>query len=158
MNKKGIIFGIFITPEAKGEIFEVENIEAVAGIGLKGDRNYYKQQRLSAEKRKPKHELTLVEWESVDELNQSGEFGVIKPEELRRNLVTKGVDLNSLVGKQFLVGDVRAEGLELCEPCRYLEKLTGKKIMKPLIHKAGLRAGILQDGIISKGDQVEILS
>ncbi|MDZ7720180.1 MAG: hypothetical protein U5K72_15300 [Balneolaceae bacterium] len=89
MNLNGTVTGIYITPEPEGEISEVESIEAVAGVGLKGDRNYHKQIKLPVEERKPENECTLVEGESVDELNQSGEFGIIQPGDLRRNLVTE---------------------------------------------------------------------
>lgn len=156
MHLNGTITGIFITPEPEGEIFGVESIEAVAGVGLKGDRNYYKQIKLPAEKRKPENECTLVEWESIDELNQSGEFGIIQPYDLRRNLVTKNIHLNDLVGRIFTIGEVTAKGIELCEPCRHLEKMTGKKIMKPLVHKAGLRAQIIHGGMIHMGDEIKI--
>lgn len=153
---KGKITGIYITPDEGEKIIEVPNVEAVAGIGLKGDRNYTSQLSIPKDKRNPEKELTLVEQKSVNMLNESGEFGTVHPGDLRRNLVTKGIDLNRLIGKVFFVGEVKAKGLELCEPCRHLEKLTGKKIMKPLVHKGGLRAQILESGMIKKGDQIVV--
>lgn len=156
MSNKGKLLGIYISQNEGGEITEVPDIEAVAGIGLKGDRNYTSQLNTPKEERSPEKELTLVEQKSVDMLNNSGDFGLIHPGDLRRNLVTKGIDLNSLTGKVFFVGGVKAKGLELCEPCRHLEKLTGKKIMKPLVHKGGLRAQIIEGGVIKKGDQVVV--
>ena len=156
MHLNGTVTDIFITPEPEGKIFGVESIEAVAGVGLKGDRNYYKQIKLPAEERKPENECTLVELESIEELIQSGEFGTLQPGDLRRNLVTKNIRLNDLVGRVFTIGEVTAKGIELCEPCRHLEKLTGKKIMKPLVHKAGLRAQIIHDGMIYPGDEIKV--
>lgn len=156
MSNKGKLLGIYISQNEGGEITEVPDIEAVAGIGLKGDRNYTSQLNIPKEKRNPEKELTLVEQKSVDMLNESDNFGIVHPGDLRRNLVTKGIDLNRLIGKVFFVGGVKAKGLELCEPCRHLEKLTGKKIMKPLVHKGGLRAQIIEGGMIKKGDQVVV--
>ena len=156
MQLNGTVTGIYITPEPQGEISGVKSIEAIAGVGLKGDRNYYKQIKLPAEERKPENECTLVEMESIDELNQSGKFGTIQPGDLRRNLVTQNIRLNDLVGRVFTVGEITAKGIELCEPCRHLEKLTGKKIMKSLVHKAGLRAQIIQDGMIHTGDEIKV--
>ncbi|SMO47956.1 MOSC domain-containing protein [Gracilimonas mengyeensis] len=155
-EKEGKVAGIFISRDEGGKITEVEDIEAVAGIGLKGDRYYSKQLSTPEEKRRPKKELTLVEFESVEILNKDGRYGTVQPGDLRRNLVTKGVHLNNLTGQTFFVGKVKVKGIELCEPCRHLEKLTGKKIMKPLVHKAGLRAQILEGGIIKKGDRIVV--
>jgi len=156
MTEKGTIEGIYIAQHAGGEITGVDQVEAVAGIGLKGDRNYSAQLNRPPEKRKPEKELTLVQQESVDMLNETGDFGTIHPGDLRRNVVTSGVNLNNLTGEVFSVGNVKAKGIELCEPCRHLEKMTGKKIMKPLVHKAGLRAQIIEGGVIKKGDSVKI--
>jgi len=156
MDDQGTIFGIFIASEKGAPVHKVDRIEAVAGIGLKGDRNYFKQLHLSEDNRKPENELTLVEWESAEMLNNSPKYGPIEPGDLRRNLVTKNIRLNELVGKIFKIGDVTAEGLELCEPCQYLEKLIAKPIIKPLVHKAGIRARIVTGGIIKKNDSVSI--
>jgi len=156
MTEKGTIEGIYIAQHAGGEITGVDQVEAVAGIGLKGDRNYFAQLNRAPEKRKPEKELTLVQQETVDMLNETGVFGTIHPGDLRRNVVTSGVNLNNLTGEVFSVGNVKAKGIELCEPCRHLEKMTGKKIMKPLVHKAGLRAQIIEGGVIKKGDSVKI--
>lgn len=78
-------------------------------------------------------------------------------ERARRNIVTRGVDLNSFVGRRFTVGDVECVGRRLAEPCAHLEKLSRPGVMRPLVHRAGLRADILTDGSISLGDTVAAL-
>ena len=150
----GRITGIFIGEQEGGAIHAVASVEAEAGLGLKGDRSYFKHMNLPAEKRIAENECTLIESESVAELNESGRFGTVHPGDIRRNLVTAGIRLNELVDRTFRVGEVMLRGIELCEPCRHLEKLTGKKIMKPLVHKAGLRASILKSGRIHFNDEI----
>jgi MOSC domain-containing protein YiiM len=81
---------------------------------------------------------------------------VLAPGESRRNITTRGIRLNDLVGKEFRIGDVRARGTKLCEPCTHLEALTGKPLIKPLTHRAGLRADLLTSGRISVGDPIEV--
>jgi len=156
METQGTVYGIFITKEEGAPVHGVDQVEAVPGVGLLGDRYYFKQLDRAPDARKPESELTLVEWESVVMLNSKAEYGLVEPGDLRRNLVTKNIRLNELVGKRFTIGGVLAEGIELCEPCSHLEKLTGKKLMKPLVHKAGLRARILQGGLITKGDELTV--
>jgi MOSC domain-containing protein YiiM len=83
------------------------------------------------------------------------EHGIsIETRESRRNVVTRGIDVNELVGKRFRVGDVECRGVELCEPCRDLEQMTQPGIIKGLLHRGGLNADILSDGAISIGDAV----
>ena len=81
---------------------------------------------------------------------------MLDPGESRRNLTTRGVRLNDLVGKEFWIGDVLALGIELCEPCTHLVALTGKPLIKPLAHRAGLRADLLTTGRISVGDRIAV--
>lgn len=152
--KSGSIEGIYIAPEEGADTVSRSKVRAVPGMGLEGDRNYIKQKGRPPEKRKPHKELTLIESENIERLMQDGEFAEIQPGELRRNIITRDVPLNELVGKTIEVGEVEVEGLELCEPCRHLEKLTGKKVMKPLIHRGGLRCRILSEGIIRLEDRI----
>jgi MOSC domain-containing protein YiiM len=74
----------------------------------------------------------------------------------RRNIVTDGVSLNDLVGKEFYVGEVRIRGIRLCEPCSYLAKISFPEILKGLVHKGGLRAQILSEGLIRVGDTIHV--
>ena len=104
------------------------------------------------------HDLTLIEAEVLEEL--SIPVGRLSPQEARRNVVTRGIDLNAPVGERFRVGDVECIGRRLCEPCAHLERLTaaaGKPgTLRALIHKGGLRADVLTDGEIRVGDTITI--
>ncbi len=154
VTRSGSVEGIYITPEEQNPVEPREQVRAVPGFGLEGDRYFYKLQSLPPEKRKPDKELTLIESENIERLINHPEFSSLNPGELRRNIITKDVPLNDLVGKRFEVGDAEVEGLELCEPCKLLERLTGKKVMRPLINRGGLRCRIITEGIIRKGDQI----
>lgn len=128
-----------------------EAVAARRGIGLVADRyaagaGYWRDARVS-------RDLTLVESEVVDDLRRGGI--AIAPGELRRNVTTRGVRLNDLLGETFWIGDVLCRATELCEPCRHLEELTGKPLLRPLVHRGGLRAQLLTDGTLRMGDPVE---
>jgi MOSC domain-containing protein YiiM len=128
----------------------VGSIEAVAGRGLAGDRNHRKPGDES-----PGRDLTLVEAENLEALARD-EGIVLAPGESRRNVTTRGIRLNDLVGKEFWVGGVRARAVKLCEPCDYLQEMVGKPILKPLTHRAGIRADLLSGGTISVGDAIRV--
>jgi MOSC domain-containing protein YiiM len=123
------------------ELWTVESVQAVAGKGLEGDRHF--QPGGAA----PGRALTLVAAEEVEEAG-------LAPGETRRQLTVRGVDVNGLVGKRFRVGEVECLGVELCEPCRHLEKMTRPGIIKALAHRAGIDADILVGGVIRVGDPV----
>jgi MOSC domain-containing protein YiiM len=104
-------------------------------------------------KPEPDFELTLIEAEAIEALKR--DYNVeLAPGESRRNLVTRGVALNHLVGRDFQIGGVKAHGIRLCEPCSHLQRLTGKQVIKGLLHRGGLRAQILTQGSIRVGDAV----
>lgn len=151
----GRIEAIFIAPEAEAAMRAADAAEAIAGSGLAGDRyqkgiGYYSQRPLPGGGR----QLTLIEAEALEALRE--ETGIeLAPAETRRNVVTRGVRLNDLVGRRFTVGPVHCEGVRLCEPCVHLEELTGKPVNRPLIHRGGLRANILSGGVIRVGDAVQ---
>ncbi|HEV2937396.1 MAG TPA: MOSC domain-containing protein [Streptosporangiaceae bacterium] len=119
----------------------VSSVRAVAGHGLEGDRYFFADGAGSGEA------LTLIEAEAIEDVGLTGAKS-------RRQVVVRGGGLNDLVGKRFRVGDVECEGIELCEPCLHLQKLTRPGIIKDLIHRGGLRADILSGGTISIGDKV----
>jgi MOSC domain-containing protein YiiM len=123
----------------------VDSVRAVAGKGLESDRKF------RVKGAKPGEALTLVEAENVEAVG-------LEPGETRRQITTRGVRLDDLVGKRFRVGMVECYGVELCEPCRHLQKLTRPGIIKELAHRAGINADILTDGTISVGDEVVALS
>jgi 8-oxo-dGTP diphosphatase len=121
-------------------------VEIVAGVGVPGDRyadglGFWRDDRVS-------RDLTLVEAEVVDELE-------LAPGETRRTVTTRGMALNELVGRTFWTGDVLVRGTSLCEPCRHLEEVTGRRLIRALVHRGGLRADALTSGRIAVGDSVE---
>jgi MOSC domain-containing protein YiiM len=125
----------------------VEHVSAQAGKGLVGNRYYF------ADGAKPGRALTLIAAEALEAL--AAEHGIeITAAASRRNVLTRGIDLNALVGKRFRVGSVECIGVELCEPCKHLESLTKPGVIKGLTHRGGLNADILSDGEIAVGDEV----
>jgi len=93
--------------------------------------------------------------EQVDRFNCATGMA-LEPGDLRRNIVTGGVDLNALVGIQFCIGEVILEGVRLCEPCEHIAQLVAPEILTGMVHKAGLRAGIIRGGVIRPGDTVQV--
>ena len=125
----------------------VERVVAHAGKGLEGNRFYF------PDGAKPGRALTLIAAEALEGL--AAEHGIeITAAESRRNVLTRGIDLNALVGKRFRVGAVECVGVELCEPCKHLESVTRPGVIKGLTHRGGLNADILTDGEIAVGDEV----
>jgi MOSC domain-containing protein YiiM len=149
---EGKIVSINITPSAEGPMQTVDEVRAIPGRGLEGDR-YFDNKGRAAE---PRRELTLIEAEAIEafksELNVNYALS-----DSRRNVVTRGVPLNHLVGKEFWVGEVKARGIMLCEPCAHLQKLTIKQVLPGLVHRAGLRAQILTEGTIRVGESVRVV-
>ena len=143
----GRVEGIYITAE-HGELPEpVDSVRARAGRGLEGNRYFFDGDAPSGTA------LTLIAAEAVEAMER--EQGIsIEPRESRPNVVTRGIDVNGLVGKRFRVGDVECQGIELCEPCAGLQAMTKPGIIKGLAHRGGLNADILSDGEISVGDAV----
>ena len=144
------IKAIYISPAATELPRAVNESEARANRGLVGDRYFEGQGTFSDwEPKGPGRELTLIESEVLTELGLSAA-------EVRRNIVTEGVRLNELVGKQFRIGDVLIEGIRLCPPCTHLDQVTGKQLLKRLADRGGLRANILSDGVIRVGDSIRL--
>jgi MOSC domain-containing protein YiiM len=125
--------------------------DAVAGSGLAGDR--YFQQADSGKPRSPDREVTLIEIEAIEALVRDNQI-TLEPGHARRNLITRDVPLNHLIGKEFSIGDVLLRGIRLCEPCAHLEGLTQKGIRDGLCHRGGLRAQIVRGGTIRNGDSI----
>jgi len=145
----GKVESIHIASAAKAPTHTVEQARAVPGVGLEGDR--YALKAGTFFKPEPDFELTLIEAEALEALKREYEIE-LAPGEARRNLVTRGVALNHLVGKEFRIGDVRIRGIRLCEPCSHLQTLVGRPVIKGLRHRGGLRAQILSAGKIGVGD------
>jgi MOSC domain-containing protein YiiM len=150
----GKILAIAIARKAKGPMENVEGIEAVVGEGLRGDR--YGAGIGAAQfkgRRSPEKEVTIIASEAIEAANEEFNY-TIAHLDTRRNLLTEGVPLNDLVGKTFRVGPVLLKGLELCEPCGYLEKRTFVGIKAALKHRGGLRCCVIEGGEIKVQDWI----
>jgi MOSC domain-containing protein YiiM len=143
-----VVLHIFTAPERGAPMQPQSSVAAVADCGLVGDRYSNARNRKDSS-----HQLTLIESEHIQAF--AAAIGIdFKPHEPRRNLVTAGVRLNDLVGAQFLVGGVVLEGLELCEPCIKFKARTRPEVLRFFAKKGGLRARILEGGVITLGDSV----
>lgn len=137
---------------AKPESADEGTLEA--GRGLVGDRYHVNSGTFSAKLAgKPDREVTLIESEAVDRFNRDSGL-TLAYGDLRRNLVTRGIRLNELIGHQFEIGECLLEGLRHCEPCSYLAKTVAKQVLPGLVHQAGLRARIVRGGKIRRGDSI----
>jgi hypothetical protein len=146
----GKVESIFITPTNGAPLRSVDSVRAAAGKGPEGDRNFFAS---GSPAKEFDRQLTLIEAEAVEAARR--EYDVeLQPNECRRNILTRGVALNHLVGREFQVGQVKLRGTMLCEPCGHLEKLTRRGVRKSLIHRGGLCAQILNDGEIRVGDEI----
>ena len=153
----GTIVEIFIAPEAQAPIQSVPVAQLEAGRGIMGDRYSSSEGTFSEKlegKGKSDWEVTLIETEEIDNFNKTHGHN-FSYGDFRRNVATSGVRLNSLVGKKFIIGGAKLEGIRLCEPCTTLAVTVTKSVLPGLVGRGGLRARILKSGKISVGDQVE---
>jgi MOSC domain-containing protein YiiM len=132
---------IHLGKERVPELWAVQDVVAVAGKGLEGDRHFHDEGAPAGQA------ITLVEAEVVEDAG-------LAPGETRRQVTVRGVRLNDLVGKRFRVGEVECVGVELCEPCSHLESMTRPGIIKELVHRAGINADVVVGGTIRVGDAV----
>ncbi|MEA2530251.1 MAG: hypothetical protein QOG89_1895 [Thermomicrobiales bacterium] len=147
----GEVVGIFVAEAAGAPMGELDEATAVVGAGLEGDR-YRGGAGFYSPVPGPR-QLTLIEEETLGAL--AVEHGIeLAPHETRRNLITRGIRLNDLLGKRFTIGEVLCEAVRLCPPCNRLEELTGKPVLGPLVDRGGLRADILTGGVIRRGDTI----
>ena len=144
------VFKLGITDKNNKKINEVKFIEVLSNKGVVGDRHFN-------EYNDPYCQLSLIESENIDYYNLK--FGLNIPYlDFRRNIVTKGIQLNELVGKILKIGEVKVEGIDLCRPCRHLtEVLDQKNILKEFLRRGGLRCKILSSSKIYIDDQIEVL-
>lgn len=162
MTGSGTVERIFTAPEPEVAMVERSEVEAVARSGLRGDR-YFRDIETGTfvgwapdEDRQEGYDLTLIEQEAVAAIER--EAGIdLDPGEHRRNIETRDVALNHLVGQRFRVGEAVCLGNRLCEPCNHLERLTQEGVEAALTHRGGLRADILEDGMVRPGDEIEPL-
>jgi len=144
---KVILLGI---SNLKGDTIKaVKSIDAVKGKGLLNDRKF-------KDNNDKKSQLTLIEIENINYYNRVSNSS-IEPLNFRRNIVTEGIELNKLINKEFLIGNVKIKGHDLCRPCKYLQELLNQKnFVKNLILKGGLRCEILSTGKIFVNDIIRI--
>lgn len=147
------VIAIFVAPGAGKELREIPETRAVPGRGLTGDR-YFDKKGSYSERPGSGREVTLIESEAL--AAAKGDYAIdFAPGSHRRNLVTRGVALNHLVGKEFTVGTARLRGTRLCEPCTYLGELLNEPRSKlALVHRGGLRCDVVQEGVIKTGDAI----
>ena len=139
-----------ITNNNNKKIVEVKSIDVLANKGIVGDRHFN-------EYNDPYCQLSLIESENIDYYNTK--YGLNIPyTDFRRNVITKGINLNNLIGKKLQIGNVKVEGVDLCRPCKHLtEMLNQENILKEFLRKGGLRCQILTSSSISIGDEIKIL-
>lgn len=158
---QGKVTAIYISRESKAPMESLGSVEAIAGKGLVGDRYFNEEGTFSKHGRGENagRDVTLVSLEAIEAVNQESNLA-ITPADTRRNILTEGVSLNDLVGKTFAIGEVILQGVRLCEPCNHLAKVTGKggKLTSNLVHRGGLRADIVQDGVIHADDIIRLIN
>ena len=144
------VYKLGISNNYNQQINEVNSIDVLANQGVIGDRHF-------KEFNDPYNQLSLIESENIDDYNIK--YGLNIPYlDFRRNIVTKGIQLNNLVGKKILVGNVEVEGIDLCRPCRHLtEVLEQDNILKEFLRRGGLRCQILSSSTIKIGDKIKVL-
>jgi hypothetical protein len=149
----GVVERLAVAPRAEAPMQLLQGVHALAGRGLDGDRYADSAGTFSPRgAHRPGYDLTLIAAEVVEELtarNAALDFAAT-----RRNVLTRGIDVNALVGRNFRIGDTQCRGLRLAEPCAHLERLSGPGLLRPLIHRGGLRVDILTDGYLSEGSTI----
>ena len=143
------VFKLGITDKNNKKIQEVESIEVITNKGIVGDRHF-------KDYNDPYCQLSLIESENIDQYNTK--YGLnISYVDFRRNIITKEIKLNNLIGKKFFIGKVQVEGIDLCRPCRHLtEMLNQENILKEFLRKGGLRCRIYTSSKIYIGDKIKI--
>ncbi len=149
---EGTVNSIHIAPAASEPTVSVEQAHAVPGKGLEGDR-YFNREGTYSDRHGPDREITLIEIGTIQALERDYKLE-LSPGDARRNIVTRNVPLNHLVGREFQVGEVTLRGIRLNEPCNHLAGLTHDKVKQGLVHRGGLRAQILTEGVIRPGDEI----
>jgi len=150
MKKVNQVFKIGISKKKGEKINEINKIKVLSGKGIVDDRNFLENNDL-------RKQLTLIESENIDYYNRkyNTNFSYV---DFRRNIITKNIELNDLVGKTFSVGKIIVQGNDLCKPCKELqEKLGIDNYIKEFLRRGGLRCEILSSGTISIGEEIKIL-
>jgi MOSC domain-containing protein YiiM len=154
MAWQGELLFIHIAPAGSAPMQSLEEARFEAGVGIEGDR-YATRLGTYSHKHHVDRQATLIEVESLEALARDREID-LSPDEHRRNLTTRDVPLNHLVGRYFRVGDCVLYGGRLNAPCAYLEEMVGKKVMAPLLNRSGLNCRIIVGGVVRVGDRIEL--
>jgi MOSC domain-containing protein YiiM len=150
---KGEVVAVYIAGKATEPPVAVNEVQAMPNKGLAGDR-YFDDAGTFSNLGRGGRDVTLIEEEALEGLQR--EYGIaLDAAASRRNILTRGVSLNDLVGREFRIGEVRLCGARLCEPCEHLNGLIGQNVLRGLVHRAGLRADVLTEGTIRVGDTLE---
>jgi MOSC domain-containing protein YiiM len=151
----GRVLHIHVAPSAGAPMVALDHVEAIAEVGLAGDRYATQTGHWSPIARRGER-LTLIESEEIERLwTDQGVW--LEPGATRRNITTAGIRLDSLIGRRFAIGPVVCQATRRCEPCTYLEQLIGEEVLYALVHRAGIRVQILEGGTISVGDPIRLL-
>lgn len=150
----GVVEALYLAPAATAPMRAVRQADVVAGRGLRGDR-YFDGAGTFSKPGASGHALTLIEAEALEAMETEHGIG-LAPEQARRNVVTRGTDLNALVGARFFIGEVQCVGARWCEPCAHLQRLTAPGVLRGLVHRGGLRADLLTDGTLRVGDALRL--
>jgi len=160
------VIGTFIAQRTDAAVEALDKARLLPGQGIEGDRYFRARQEslFAGEARSHsqgashslrKEDLTLVSADELDEWNKA--CGLQIPYgEFRRNVITRDIDLNALVGRRFRIGTAECLGIELCEPCSKLARLVSRQVLPNLVHRAGLRAAILSEGTVVPGDTLQV--
>jgi len=150
MNKISKVFKIGISKKNSQKIDEISEIEVLSGKGILGDRHF-------RDYNNHKGQITLIEKENIDYYNTKYK-SKIPYTDFRRNIVTEGIELNSLVKKEIEIGTIKILPNEICKPCLHLERMVGgKDIIKEFLRRGGLRCEVLISGKVRIGDKIKIL-
>jgi MOSC domain-containing protein YiiM len=146
----GAVEQICVASAAGDPVRKLQAVRAIAGKGLEGDRHV--TGRGTFPSGPPGSALTMIAAEVCESFEPP-----LAPHEHRRNLVTRGIDLNGLVGRDFTVGELRCRGMRLCEPCTVVQRYAARPVLRELVHRGGLRVDIVRDGVIKVGDEVRTI-
>lgn len=149
MSSDPVVVGLFVA-SATGEPMQLQDaVEVVPGVGIPGDR-YATGRGHWSDPRWPDQELTLVEAELAEELG-------VGPGDLRRNVVTRGIDLQNVIGRTFWIGTATLQGVRVCDPCRHVQSLTRPGLLADLTGRGGVRVAVTGGGTIACGDLLRLV-
>ncbi|MBK0329465.1 MOSC domain-containing protein [Rhodobacteraceae bacterium F11138] len=153
MTFTGKVEGLHVTPRSFLPMRNMEKLQLIEGLGVEGDRHSINE-AFHSDRPEEGRQITFFEAETLEALKRDHHI-ILKPEQHRRNVTTRGVPLNHLVGRRFRVGTCVVEATRLTTPCRHIEQITGLEIYEVLLHRAGLNAKIVKGGEIHLGDIIE---